>query len=105
MNNNHRKTKCPPKIASGGIYGTCGNPVLRGGQVFDALNLEKQTLFGTLSLSHHDGVPPNLYCCRILDVSGKTDIIKYRIKAEKTTFREIGICSFNNADQCVFARP
>ena len=83
MNNNHRKTKCPPKIASGGIYGTCGNPVLRGGQVFDALNLEKQTLFGTLSLSHLDGVPPNLYCCRILDVSGKTDKIKYRNRERK----------------------
>ena len=105
MKNNHRKTKYPPKIASSGIYGVCGNLVLRDGQVFDALNLGKQMLFGTLSLSHLDGVPPNLYCCRIHDVSGKTDEIKYRIKAEKTTFREIGICTFYNADQCVFARP
>lgn len=30
-----------------------------GWQVFDALNLGKQMLFGTLSLSHLDGVPPN----------------------------------------------
>lgn len=105
MNNNHKKTKCPPKIASGGIYGACGYPVLRDGQVFDALNLEKQTLFGTLSLSHLDGVPPNLYCCRIHDASGKTDKIKYRTKAERTTFREIDTCSFNNAAQCAFARP
>ena len=105
MKNNHRKTKYPPKIASSGIYVVCGNLVLRDGQVFDALNLEKQTLFGTLSLSHLDGVPPNLYCCRIHDMSGKTDKIKYRTKAERTTFREIGMRSFNNADQCAFARP
>ena len=105
MNNNHRKTKCSPKIAFGGIYGACGNLVLRDGQVFDALNLEKQMLFGALSLSHLDGVPPNLYCCCIHDASGKTDKIKYRTKAERTTFREIGMCSFNNADKCAFARP
>ena len=105
MKNNHRKTKYPPKIASGGIYGACGNLVLREGQIFDALNLEKQMLFGALSLSHLDGVPPNLYCCRIHDVSGKTDKIKYRTKAERTTFREIGMRSFNNADQCAFAHP
>ena len=105
MKSIHRKTKHLPKFVFGGIYGACGNLVLRDGQVFDDLNLKKQMLFGTLSLSRLDGVPPNLYCCRIHDVSGKTDIIKYRIKAEKTTFREIGICTFNNADQCVFARP
>ena len=105
MKSIHRKTKYPPKFVFGGIYGACGNLVLRDGQAFDALNLEKQMLFCTLSLSRLDGVPPNLYCCRIRDVSGKTDEIKYRIKAEKTTFREIGICTFYNADQCVFARP
>ena len=105
MKNNHRKTKYPPKIASSGIYSVCGNLVLGDGQVFDALNLGKQMLFGTLSLSHLDGVSPNLYYCCIHDASGKTDKIKYRTKAERTTFQEIGMCSFNNADQCAFARP
>lgn len=105
MKSIHRKTKYPPKFVFGEIYGACGNLVLREGQIFDALNLDKQMLFGALSLSHLDGVPPNLYCCRIHDVSGKTDKIKYRTKAERTTFREIGMRSFNNADQCAFARP
>ena len=105
MKSIHRKTKYPPKFVFGGIYGACGNLVLRDGQVFDALNLEKQTLFGTLTLRQLDGVPPNLYCCCIHDASGKTDKIKYRTKAERTTFREIGMRSFNNADQGAFARP
>ena len=105
MKSIHRKTKHSPKYVFGGIYGDCGKLVLRDGQVFGALNLEKQMLFGTVSLSQLDGVPPNLYCCRIHDVSGKTDKIKYRTKAERTTFREIGMCSFNNADKCAFARP
>ena len=78
MKSIHIKTKYPPKFVFDGTYGACGNLVLRDSQVFDALNLEKQMLFGTVSLSHFDGVPPNLYCCRILDVSGKTDKIKYR---------------------------
>ena len=105
MKSIHRKTKYPPKFVFGGIYGACGNLVLRDGQVFDALNSEKQMLFGTVSLSHLDGVPPNLYCCRVHDVSGKTNKIKYRTKAERMTFREIGMCSFNKAGQCAFARP
>lgn len=105
MKNIHKKTKYPPKFASGGVYGVCGNLVLRDGQFFDVLNLENQMLFGTVSLSHLDGVPPNLYYCRIHEAFGKTDKIKYRTKAERTTFREIGMCSFNNADKCAFARP
>ena len=105
MKSIHIKTKYPPKFVFDGTYGACGNLVLRDSQVFDALNLEKQMLFGTVSLSHLDGVPPNLYCCCIHDASGKTDKIKYRTKAERTTFREIGMCSFNNADKCAFARP
>ncbi len=98
MKSIHRKAKYPPKFVFGGIYGTCGNLVLWDGQVFDTLNLEKQMLFGTVSLSHLDGVPPNLYCCCIHDASGKTDKIKYRTKAERANFQEIGMCSFNNAD-------
>ena len=96
-----RENKYPPNFVLCGIYGTYGNPVLRDGQIFDALNLGKQMLFGSVSLSHLDGVPPNLYCCRIHDAYGKTDKIKYRTKAERRTFREIGMCSFDNADQCV----
>ena len=42
MKSIHRKTKYPPKFVFGGIYGACGNLVLREGQIFDALNLEKQ---------------------------------------------------------------
>jgi len=83
MKSIHRKTKYPPKFVFGGIYGACGNLVLREGQIFDALNLEKQMLFGALSLSHLDGVPPNLYCCRIHDMSGKTDKIKLKLNIER----------------------
>ena len=66
MKSIHRKTKYPPKFVFGGIYGACGNLVLRDGQVFDALNSEKQMLFGTVPLSHLDGVPPNLYCAYMM---------------------------------------
>ena len=103
MKSIYRENKYPPKFVFCGIYGTYGNLVLRDGQIFDALILEKQMLLGSVSLSHLDGVPPNLYCCGIHDAYWKTDKIKYRTKAERRTFREIGMCSFNNADQCVLA--
>ena len=105
MKNILRKPRCPLEFVSSGIYSTFGNHGLRDGQIFEALSLEKQMLFGTVSLSYLDGVPPNLYCCRIHEASGKTDKIKYRTKAERTSLRKIGMCSFNNADQCAFARP